>query len=321
MKPPSVSRHSTDATEAPTTSEATSSWEHFEIPHSCFPKHISNMLEKGLRPTPKTRREFIRIVMDEVLKTHHKPTKQHLSIVADKLVQKYPESFEDKIGDIVMIGAGRDALTNKLVDRRDNLARNVHIQSLKRERTNIQDSNEVKNKKKKPKDSYGCVNWQPPVTVNDDVKESQELLKAVTSKEEKDWDKDSIEKAMAETFPMQRHCINAGYTISELQNEWPVLFTKYGLKCHFRLLMDFDCMEVLTKSFKTKASKILAFCKGNTEGNKGIETILSEMAKVQEKNEDNRAMCPGVLLLIMVLLKEDPDTLFVLKEVSRVLYC
>lgn len=79
-------------------------------------------LGRGKRPGPKLRRKMVRIVVGEMMEKSPHVGKKHATIVAKKLVSKYPQSLQDVIeGDVV--GTGYHSLVKQLLNRIENMRR------------------------------------------------------------------------------------------------------------------------------------------------------------------------------------------------------
>ncbi|RXG55659.1 hypothetical protein Avbf_05565 [Armadillidium vulgare] len=151
-----------------------------------------------------------------------------MEVIAMKVVEQYPMSFQDKI-DQMIVGSGWDSLQRQLTLRSENINREIHpakrkYSSALSDSTNIQRSN--------IRDSYGCVNWQP---------------------EEPDCD--------AVDFHAQRCLINGGTPLAEIKCRYPKLFEKEGLLSHFKNLVNIDLMQSLESGLSTKGQRIFKFMK------------------------------------------------------------
>lgn len=82
------------------------------------------LLERGKHPSPRMRREMVRIVVREMMRKNPCPSKKSSTEVAKKMVAKYPTSLQDVIeGDV--IGPGYHSLVKQLQYRIENVKRST----------------------------------------------------------------------------------------------------------------------------------------------------------------------------------------------------
>lgn len=280
----------------------------FQVEWSRVPKPIMKVLEASKWLSGLHKSKLVRVVMDQVLALCQTPKKADLKLVAELIVKKYPQSFQDQIGGDV-VGNGIESLLLKLIHRRDNLTRSPDILSFKRRMAPIKTP-----LKKRPCDSYGCVNWQPgvPEDLTDINACSLEMKEAMTQPASQ-WNLSRLQKAMEITFPSQRQQINGGASVADLQEEWPFLFQKEGIGMHYHLLMGTSCHEILLQSLSEKGAKLLTFI-SNKEAPRDKE--IKALADAVVEDEDKRVILPAVVLTVMHYFKEPVDNLFILHEVS-----
>ncbi|KAK6466265.1 hypothetical protein HHUSO_G36549 [Huso huso] len=185
----------------------------FEIPWEKLPTDLLYKLERQERPSPKQRREMIRLIINEVTGVCKRPSKKHLTDIARRIVAEYPKSLQDVIeGHIV--GSGYDSLVKQLQSRADNVKR-TQFSTPKRQfqHSSGSDTEEVPAKERAlPQDTYGCINWDPehlPITETlASQKQQQEEMK--TMFRERNWDTQIITKKMMATYYTQRKDIIRG---------------------------------------------------------------------------------------------------------------
>ena len=88
----------------------------FCIPWDKMPAPLQDDLKRKERPLPSKRRQMVRIIADEILCQCNKPGRKSLSLIASKIVNKYPDSFQDNLGNN-KIGHGYDSLLAQLETR------------------------------------------------------------------------------------------------------------------------------------------------------------------------------------------------------------
>ncbi|KAK2848473.1 hypothetical protein Q7C36_010155 [Tachysurus vachellii] len=90
----------------------------FLIPWEKFPEELIQVLEREKRPSPRLRREMVRIVVTEMMRKGSAQNRRHSTEVAKKMVSKYPKSLQDVIdGDV--FGPGYHSLVKQLQYRID----------------------------------------------------------------------------------------------------------------------------------------------------------------------------------------------------------
>jgi hypothetical protein len=197
-----------------------------------------------------------------------------------------------------------------LVNRNENLNRTKNGQNaLKGNGTESQSLSDLPIRKKRAliRDSYGCVNWGP--SVSNDQEEEQDRqrieLKQWYGQENPDWDK--VYSAMEATFPLQRKHINGGALLGQLFSDWPFLLEQHVLLAHCKQLLGKDLRQAIDASFLKKAPRMLRFFKCR-------KTKLQPyiMAAEQQKQQDNvQAILPLVILCLQSTLEESEGSLFV----------
>ena len=287
-----------------------------------MPPSVESALKKAKRPSSTERRVFVRRIMDQVHKNHPHCTKKDLNIIADRIVNTYPESFKD-IYDGQVIGSGYASLAKQLADRRDNLNRPNNVNNLKRACSQADTSTKAK---KKPTDSYGCIAWQPPTSEAkrnlDEIAKHTQYMQELVVKKEEEWDDKLFESAMKATYPLQREIINSGVSVHDVMKKWPVLKYPKGLFMHFRLLVGFDVHEQIRNSMGLKAPKILKFMENiSTRKRLNLQPILQSTISKMEADGTKIALCPGVILMIMEYFKEKSTVLFIRSSVSVFIVC
>lgn len=289
----------------------------FAINWGAIPNHIMAYLQTKQRPPPNVRNKFIRVIMDQVQCVSRNPHKQQISEIAHQIVSKYPSSFVDKLGGDV-IGTGQYSLVKAMVDRRDNLNRCSSIQSKKRE---LQSEAGTPNVKRRPADSYGCLNWQPTIPKQDArIIASKQYLKDVMESTEKDGNK--VKEAMNITFPFQRQLINANATVTRIEEEWPYLLTEDGILQHFQILLDIDALTTVKNMVTQKMGKIIKFLsqQSTPQGNE-MRILLNQSKEASKEQGTQKGLLVASILMLMIYFKEDKSVLFPLKEVRFECLC
>lgn len=131
--------------------------ENFEINWDDFPKEILLACESKTRPPNKHISEMIRIIVSRILKIDISPGRRNLRIIAKKIVNKYPETFQDTVIESVIAG-GAETMMNKLEDCIDNQKRRS---ALGEKFALPSEDMSPKKRCKTARDNLGCINWQP----------------------------------------------------------------------------------------------------------------------------------------------------------------
>lgn len=78
--------------------------ENFEIPWSSFPKEVLLACTEKTPVQKKHRSEMVRIIANSILRIDQSPGRRHYCPIAQKIVSKYPDTFQDRYGDTVIAG-------------------------------------------------------------------------------------------------------------------------------------------------------------------------------------------------------------------------
>lgn len=230
---------------------------------------MNDLLAQGKRLEPPSRRELVRVVVDEVLKVCPKPLKKHTDAVAQRIVDAHPASLCDKVDGEVLMG-GFQSLAKQLKARVENLHRKDSANDSLTESESATPS-------RKRKLDFGCVNPEPTDMPLEESEESlharQVLLTQIFEQGELAWQQDEIEEQMKITYILQRKDINRNVPIPELLKQWPFLFQEFGTKIHFELLMEVKMLDCLKDSGKVE--KLWAYLKtGNVTKYKQIFKVI-----------------------------------------------
>ena len=165
------------------------------------------------------------VLVNEVHKVCSVPKKCNWECIAEKIVNKYPESFKDLVGEVV-IGNGRQSIVSQLLFRSGNVTKSCRNFSKKR---NYED-----------------------IVSSDNNKELEEMQNALKSQFFiKDHDKNEVRRLMKETYPLQRRHIKKMLLICELKQHWLFLFEE-----SYRYF--FDHFAILTKTENPKDEFVAA---------------------------------------------------------------
>ncbi|KAG9269206.1 hypothetical protein AMEX_G16209 [Astyanax mexicanus] len=287
--------------------------DHFEIPTERFPEALMQCLERGKRPVPSLRREMIRIVAAEMMKTCPSPTKHASTEIAKKLVGKYPQSLKDVIeGDVV--GTGYYSLVKQLQARIDNKKRNASPRIHKRKSLSNSDTDEVPAvMKASVQDMYGCVNWDMKFMPVTETLESQNEKKGKMRClwEQATFNPDEVKELMESTYYSQSKEINSGTALQTLREEWPFLFHEIGISAHYQELTGLPLTQTFLKSVEKKGKQLLNFmatvCANKT---RHVFETLTKLRFQRGQLEGCSDDVKDMLLLLLSYFNGDEATLF-----------
>ncbi|KAK2880732.1 hypothetical protein Q8A67_018000 [Cirrhinus molitorella] len=222
-----------------------------------MPEELRSAIANGKRPAPDKRRQMIRILVDEIRKHEANPTRSECLIICRNIIKQYPSSFADMTPGGVIIGGGFTSLLSQVKTRIENINRSGTLRRIRTSR--------ISGQLQKPSDSYGCTQFNPEMPSD----ETTEMLEQKRQRLETIYREEGIESGektevlnlMKSTFCLQRKQINQtpAPSIEELRNQWPYLFTKRGIFCHFESLTDINVLHALELSIKESGKGIAKY--------------------------------------------------------------
>lgn len=297
----------------------------FQIPWSKFPKSLLDACTSKVRPTPRDRREMIRIICNDIKMHTLLPGRKNLARIAEMMVTKYKDAFCDTIGDTV-IGSGYESLRKQLEEKMANLNRKTDKAIVKLNVSSDDDNDsetKVKAKKRLGADSYGCINWQPDSLPVNETPTSQKSKQDWLAEEfpKKNQNKTKVLQLMENTYISQRLLINQTDTnpvsIEELQIQWPFLFEKDCMFQHFELLMGFHIQKVMLESVGDKVDTIFKFMKENAiHSKKTLKQLVIRIEDAMSAEKSKTPLMDGVYLLLMAYFEEPQELMIKSFDVS-----
>ncbi|KAL6455511.1 hypothetical protein MHYP_G00360510 [Metynnis hypsauchen] len=286
----------------------------FQIPWQKLPEELLQNLKRQKRPSPRLRREMIRIVVSEIMKVCNNPSKHNTTEIGKKMVAEYPKSLQDVIeGDV--IGPGYHSLVKQLQARVENVKRPNRPKIKKRKTTSDgSDTEEIPAEQKASvQDTYGCVNWEPKFLPLSETVESQQEKKENMKRmfEDMNYNKDDVKKLVQSTYYTQRKDINKRTSIKQLCQEWPFLFKEAGMAAHFQELTGVSIMECFFANVDKKCQRLLKFFQ-NVAAPKHKQ-VLNALIKCQSERGQLSGSPEDIIQMVLLLLAffgEEEENLF-----------
>ncbi|KAL1473135.1 hypothetical protein MTO96_022514 [Rhipicephalus appendiculatus] len=165
--------------------------------------------------------------------------------------------------------------------------------------------------RKAAKDSYGCVNWQPARNwePEEEIDDKIRFLKREGKKSLEEIDMRLCNDYMEEMYPEQRIFINADPApcISEVKEEWPMLFHRRFFYKHGNKLLAKDVKAIFDQKVSTYAPLLVQYME--TVPKKEVMYTLVTMEEGTKKG-NTKAMEEAMLPLLCAYFKEDERHLF-----------
>jgi len=218
------------------------------IPWHKMPRGVTEALCKKARPQPSDRCALIDIVVDEMLLCHPNPNLKQVTEIAKRIVQQYPESFEDRADAGHRICTGCASLVKQLKYHVENETRGITSVRLRRpkskrgvENTEPTTPTSAPRQSKQPMESYGCVNWHPKQLPENETRDTLQASKLLLIEQHslgpQQRNADIVNELMKKTYCLVRYDINGGSTMCELYDIWPFLFHHRWFIQHFEHLV------------------------------------------------------------------------------------
>ncbi|KAG7455662.1 hypothetical protein JOB18_001478, partial [Solea senegalensis] len=277
--------------------------ENLKIPWHNLPEELVQILERQKRPSPRLRREMVRTVVSEMMKTCKNPTKRNTTEIAKRMVAKYPKSLEDVIdGDV--IGLGYHSLVKQLQSRIENVKRpDTPMITKRKAQLDDDDTDEIPTEQKASvQDTYGCVNWEPKHLPLSETAESQldkkERMKMLF--ENNNYQTEDVIEHIKSTFYTQCKEINKGTSIETLCREWPFLFIQAGMAEHFQQLTGVSLTGSFHENVDKKGERLLNFLK--TGDSRKHKPVLNALLKLQAERNQSSGCSEEVIEMVLLLM-------------------
>ncbi|XP_064482760.1 uncharacterized protein LOC135395533 [Ornithodoros turicata] len=279
------------------TSNLNPNWmENFKVPWDDMPASLKRALQQKIRPTPRDRRKMVRLIVARAMELCPRPLKHQLSVIAQRIINEYPNSFKDCL-DGTVIGSGYDSLLNQFCARVENELRNEEHA----DRVRVRKSQSHHQKE------YGCKSAPKGTSSLEECEREKESLKDMHM--QMTASAEEVTVLMNSTFPLQHKEVRSG-TIAELKVSWPYLFEEIGLFCHFKNLVGLSIKEQFVSAIGEKKTAILQMMEA--EGKPGLLNAISDVKSVAS---DPSAESMGVVVLLIQYFNEDVDILMRHEEI------
>ncbi|KAJ8681793.1 hypothetical protein QAD02_017585 [Eretmocerus hayati] len=251
-------------------------WSDFKIPWASFSPEILLKLQQRQRNDDLVV-QCIRRVVSEM---RYFKTTMNIKVcrpVAQAMVEKFPETFEDRKLDGTRLGNGFSKLADQIMQHNSNLNRpNKRGKSLNKDLG-------VPPAKRKLLSllQTGCPNWQPEKHPQGDNEETIEVTRnKLLDYKNTNYNSDELELDFKRTFAAQRFFLNNQTELPTAQDvfiSWPIIFDpKYQLQ-HFAELTSKD-PDTIKKNLRVDLEAIIH--KGAKDYGVSVEKEASEHEKI-----------------------------------------
>ena len=296
----------------------------FKLPLEKLPAELVACLKNKQRPSPALRRHMVRIICADITEICLYPGRRHLRMIAQNIVESFPQSLCDIIGDST-VGSGFDSLVLQLETRLDNMNRGTSGAKRSVTFSDAADASAAENssgvvskKRQAPRDCYGCVNWNPTLRSCEDEEKAvsaREKMKEFYSIASGDKENCNVKDLMLQSYSLQRQQINEGANALELKAAWPYLFTHEGLDIHFSELTGVQLIDSLRKATSGKVVDIEQYFTANSSDPR-IREVLIMIASAKHENGNGSGSVLGMMYLLCTFFKENISSLLTAKDVS-----
>lgn len=277
----------------------------FSVPWEKTHDSLRRCLAQKKRPEAAGRWHMVRVIAEAIRQVCLNPPFRQCAELAKSIVDKYPESFEDRTEEGEQLGNGYYTLSKQLRTRIEFLNRDNTLTRLRKPKRLApavdEDLSGATPTKCAKTDSYGCVNWQPPQLPEGETRQSlnekkRELLTIYSQEGQKGGDQSRVNDFMTLMYEPQRRDINAtpSPSMSDLKKEWPFLFMEKYLLQHFCTLTGIEIESRLQESL---AGLLQSFRSQLLKWKSEVKTVLYSLER-QMKDID-----PGLAAILVMILQ------------------
>lgn len=189
----------------------------FSVPWKKMSSTLMKALNAQTRPHAQQRREMVRIIADAIRLYTPLPGIKAINCITKTVVDRYPILKDSICGETV--GDGNLYLSKQIRNRLENLNRG---KGTKRKSSVLQiPSDNTENKQLGLSDRYGCTNWQPSLTEEEEKIQEKEREDMLHHSQLHPVVEDDVYviKLIEKTYPLQRKEINvAQFDIGQFKN-------------------------------------------------------------------------------------------------------
>ncbi|XP_030214970.1 uncharacterized protein LOC115545705 [Gadus morhua] len=291
-----------------------SSWpDNFVVPWTRMPACITTAIALNDRPSPKSRREMVRILVDQMRLKDLNPTRANCIAVAKKIVREYPNSFADVLRDGTRIGSGYVSLVTQIKTRVEHVNRgNTLVRHRRPKRPPTAPVEDAAARTPEPPAEEAAV--RAPETDALLRRKQREMKELFAAEGPAAAGRGQIGPLMEATYPLQRQAVDAcpPPPVVDLRADWPYLFTPIGLYKHFQLLTGVGVLEKMEQAVAEKGKLIISFFQNKPDG---ADTVrIQDILRRFESSEES-AFGPCAILLLMAYLDEEVEGLILEADV------
>ncbi|CAL8354750.1 unnamed protein product [Arctogadus glacialis] len=318
-----------------------SSWpDNFVVPWTRMPACITTAIALNDRPSPKSRREMVRILVDQMRRKDLNPTRANCVAVAKKIVREHPNSFADALRDGTRIGSGYSSLVTQIKTRVEHVNRGNTLVRHRRPKRPAQvpaadaaarapeppaaeDAADAAARAPEPpaaEDAADAAARAPEPPAAEDAAARAPETDALLRRKQREMKelfaaegpaaagRGQIGPLMEATYPLQRQTVDARPPppIVDLKADWPYLFTPIGLYKHFQLLTGVGVLEKMEQAVAEKGKLIISFFQNKPEG---ADTVRIQDILARFESSEESAFGPCAVLLLMAYLDEEVEGL------------
>ena len=194
---------------------------------------IMEIFKKKEKLSYSQRKAVIHLIVDYIIEVLKDTSRGKVTEIAKILVNTYPQSFCDKIGDNEFWGSGyesaRDEIYNAVLYKLSTMKKRKRPAPLNNDEDDSDEEDREKRQKESARiaqqDEYGCVEYSPMLSQDETYQTQEEkklqLQKLFTNRESLDESSD-ISKLMNDTYPTLRaHLNDKKRDLKKIILEWP----------------------------------------------------------------------------------------------------
>ena len=276
----------------------------YSIPWERFSKDVKLCLENKKRPTPKERREVVRVLCDEIHDKCASPQRRDIQKMAEMMVNRYPISFEDRSLGGRLIQDGSYTLFTQMENRIYNMKQGSD--------TSNSSENEGSSKKKKSLWNINPEYAQPWTSSSSELESLRSNL--IRMYEDQEDDSEKINMTLIKCLAIVRESILTK-PLKEVQRDWPILFTANGFKLHYQAVMKKSLDDVIKIVYKSRRN-VLGYMQIIQHKVIKLQSVLKSIQSAEEEQRTQTEIM-GIAALVCSYFSEDFSLIYV--QVCKIL--